>query len=257
MNKTILAVAAALGFTALPSVSFAQDASPLSFNVGAFTDYRYRGISQTRLKPAIQAGVDYAAPAGWYVGAWGSNIKWIKDGGGDAGIEIDFYGGYKGEIQKDFTYDVGFLTYQYPGHKLATSPNTNEIYGALTYGPATVKYSHSVSNLFGATDINGNGINSKNSGYFDLSATFEVSGITLVPHIGYQKVSKRSALSYTDYSLTASKDFSGFVLSAALVGADVKTVVNPTTLASGPAYSSPDGKNLGKAGLVLGIKKTF
>ncbi len=245
MKKTLIAVAAAIGFTALPSVSFAQDASPLSFNIGAFTDYRYRGISQTRLKPAIQGGFDYAAANGLYVGAWASNIKWIKDGGGDAAVEYDLYGGYKGEIQKDFTYDIGVLTYQYPGHKLATSPNTTEIYGALTYGPATAKYSHSVTNLFGFTD-------SKNSGYLDLSATFEVSGLTVVPHIGFQTVKKNSDFSYTDYSITVSKDFSGFLLSAAIVGTDTKSIGGV------PAYTSAaNGKDLGKAGLVLGVKKTF
>ncbi len=245
MKKTLIAVAAAIGFTALPSVSFAQDASPLSFNIGAFTDYRYRGISQTRLKPAIQGGFDYAAANGLYVGAWASNIKWIKDGGGDAAVEYDLYGGYKGEIQKDFTYDIGVLTYQYPGHKLATSPNTTEIYGALTYGPATAKYSHSVTNLFGFTD-------SKNSGYLDLSATFEVSGLTVVPHIGFQTVKKNSDFSYTDYSITVSKDFSGFLLSAAIVGTDTKSIGGVA------AYTSAaNGKDLGKAGLVLGVKKTF
>ncbi len=241
MKKTLIAVAAALGFTALPSVSFAEDAAPLTGNIGLFTDYRYRGISQTRFKPAVQVGVDYAAANGFYVGAWLSNIKWIKDAGGDANYELDLYGGYKGEIQKDFTYDVGFLRYQYPGTGAA---NTNEIYGALTYGPATIKYSHSLTNLFGTTD-------SKGSGYLDLSATFELSGITVAPHIGFQTVKKTSDASYTDYSLTVSKDFGGFVLSAALIGTDTKTVNG------GPAYVSPDGKNLGKAGLVLGVKKTF
>jgi uncharacterized protein (TIGR02001 family) len=250
MKKILIAVAVALGFTALPTVSFAEDAAPLSFNVGLFTDYRYRGISQTRLKPAVQAGVDYALPNGFYVGAWASNIKWIKDAKGDASVEIDLYGGYKGEIQKDFSYDVGVLTYQYPSNKLNPNANTTEIYGALTYGPATLKYSHSVTNLFGAT-INSVGINSKGSGYLDLSATFDAGGISIAPHVGYQRVSNGSDLSFTDFSLTASKDFSGFVLSAALVATDTKTVNG------GPAYSSPDGKNLGKAGLVLGVKKTF
>ena len=244
MKKTLLTLAAALAVTALPAVSFAED-SPLSFNIGAFTDYRYRGISQTRLKPAIQGGVDYALPAGFYVGAWASNIKWIKDiPGGDASVEIDLYGGYKGEIQKDFGYDIGVLTYQYPSNKLNPSANTTELYGALTFGPATLKYSHSVTNLFGFTD-------SKNSGYLDLSATFDVSGFSVTPHLGYQKVAKNSNSSYTDYSLTVSKDLSGFVLSAALVGADTKTI------AGIPAYPSPSGKDLGKAGLVLGVKKTF
>ena len=244
MKKILLTLAAALTVTALPSVSFAED-SPLSFNLGAFTDYRYRGISQTRLKPAIQGGVDYALPAGFYVGAWASNIKWIKDiPGGDAGVEIDLYGGYKGEIQKDLAYDIGVLTYQYPSNNLNPSANTTELYGALTFGPATLKYSHSVTNLFGFTD-------SKNSGYLDLSATFDVSGFSVTPHLGYQKVVKNSNASYTDYSLTVSKDLSGFVLSAALIGTDTKTI------AGKPAYPSPSGKDLGKAGLVLGVKKTF
>ena len=244
MKKTLLTLAAALAVTALPAVSFAED-SPLSFNIGAFTDYRYRGISQTRLKPAIQGGVDYALPAGFYVGAWASNIKWIKDiPGGDASVEIDLYGGYKGEIQKDFGYDIGVLTYQYPSNKLNPSANTTELYGALTFGPATLKYSHSVTNLFGFAS-------SKNSGYLDLSATFDVSGFSVTPHLGYQKVAKNSNSSYTDYSLTVSKDLSGFVLSAALIGTDTKTI------AGKPAYPSPSGKDLGKAGLVLGVKKTF
>lgn len=245
MNKALIAVAAALGFTALPSVSFAEDAAPLSFNIGAFTDYRYRGVSQTRLKPAVQGGFDYAAANGLYVGAWASNIKWIKDAGGDASVEIDLYGGYKGEIQKDLSYDIGVLTYQYPSNKLSPNANTTEIYGALTFGPATLKYSHGVTNLFGFA-------NSKNSGYLDLSATFDVSGFSVTPHLGYQKIAKNSDYSYTDYSLTVSKDVSGFVLSAAFVGADTKSIGGV------PAYYyAPSNKDLGKAGLVLGVKKTF
>jgi uncharacterized protein (TIGR02001 family) len=260
MNKTLLALASTLAIAALPQMASAQTAapaapaaapaeeaaSPLSFNVGLTSDYRYRGISQTRLKPAIQGGIDYALPAGFYIGAWASSIKWIKDAGGNASAEIDLYGGYKGEISKDLTYDVGVLTYQYPSNELATSANTTEIYGALTYGPATLKYSHSVSNLFGFAD-------SKNSGYLDLSATFDVgSGVQLIPHLGYQRVAHNSDFSYTDYSLTVGKDFSGFFVSAAVVGADTKSIGGIK------AYASPaNGKDLGKAGLVVAVKKTF
>ncbi|MEO8058689.1 MAG: TorF family putative porin [Burkholderiales bacterium] len=245
MNKTVLALAASLAFSALPTIAHAED-SPLSFNVGVFSDYRYRGISQTRLKPAVQAGVDYSIPGGFYVGAWASNIQWIKDAGGDANVEVDLYGGYKGEIAKDVSLDVGVLTYQYPRNHLSTSANTTEIYGAMSFGPATLKYSHSVSNLFGFTD-------SKNSGYLDASASFDVgSGVMLAPHVGYQKVAKNSDFSYTDYSLTVSKDFEGFVVSAAVVGASTKSI------AGVKAYASPaNGKDLGKTGLVVGVKKTF
>ena len=262
MNKTLLALASTLAITALPQLALAQtaapaapaaapapaepEASPLSFNIGLTSDYRYRGISQTRLKPAIQGGIDYAFSSGFYIGTWASSIKWIKDAGGDASAELDFYGGYKGEITKDLTYDVGVLTYQYPSNKLNPSTNTTEIYGALTYGPATLKYSHSVTNLFGFAD-------SKGSGYLDLSASFEVGpGIVLAPHVGYQRVAHGSDFSYTDYSFSVGKDFSGFFLSAAVVGADTKSI-NGTK-----AYASPaNGKDLGKAGLVVSVKKTF
>lgn len=241
MKKTLSILAAALGATALPSLVQAQD---LSFNVGLVSDYRYRGISQTRLKPAVQGGVDLGLPGGFYLGAWATNIKWIKDAGGDADIEIDVYGGYKTEIAKGLGLDVGVLTYVYPSNKLPTDANTTELYGALTFGPATLKYSHAVTDTLGNPD-------SKNSSYLDLSAGFEVwDGWTLTPHIGHQKIKgPTSAFStYTDYSLTASKDFSGFVVSAGLVGTD----------ADKGFYASPvNGKYLGKTSLVGGVKKTF
>jgi uncharacterized protein (TIGR02001 family) len=214
----------------------------VSFNIGATTDYRYRGISQSRLQPAVQGGVDFSQ-GGFYLGAWASTIKWIKDFGGDADVEIDLYGGYKGSISKDLSYDVGVLTYQYPSNKLDPSTNTTELYGAFTYGPATLKYSHAVTDTFGALD-------SKNSFYLDASGTFDVSGVTVVPHIGYQKIKGPFSgdATYTDYSITASKDFSGLLLSAAIVGTD----------ADKGFYASPaNGKFLGKTGVVVSVKYTF
>jgi uncharacterized protein (TIGR02001 family) len=235
MKKTsVLAALALATAAALPSLAYAD----VAFNAGVVTDYRYRGISQSRLKPAVQAGVDYTA-GGFYLGAWGSSIKWIKDAGGDADIELDLYGGYKGEIVKDLAYDVGLLTYQYPSNKLNPSANTTELYGGLTFGPVTAKYSHSTTNLFGFA-------NSKRSGYLDINATFDVMGFSVTPHIGRQTVKNNGAFSYTDVSLTVSKDIgNGIVLSA--------TAVDTNTA----AYVGPGGKDLGKAGLVLGAKINF
>jgi len=254
MNKTLLALASSLVIAALPQLALAQtaapaapaepEASPLSFNVSVTTDNRYRGISQSRLKPAIQGGVDYALPGGFYVGAWASSIKWIKDAGGGASAEVDLYGGYKGEITKDLTYDVGVLTYQYPKNDLATSANTTEIYGALTYGPATLKYSHSLTNLFGFAD-------SKNSSYLELAASFDLgNGISVAPHIGHQKVSGsgNGVYSYTDYSLGVTKDYgNGVAISATVYGTDADKAL----------YVTPSGKFTGKNGLVLGLKYSF
>lgn len=243
IKKTQLIVLAAL---AMSGAAFAQTKAPepdytFSYNVGAVTDYRYRGISQSRLNPALQGGIDFAHKSGFYLGTWASSIKWVKDGGGDAPAEIDLYGGYKASYN-DIAYDIGVLTYQYPGHKLPVSPNTTELYAAGTVGPATLKYSHSVTNLFGFSD-------SKNSGYLDLSANFDLGNSwSVTPHIGHQWVKHNSGFSYTDYSVTLGKDFgNGLSASAALVGTD----------ASSGAYVSPAGKNLGKSGLVLGVKYSF
>jgi uncharacterized protein (TIGR02001 family) len=211
----------------------------LSFNVGAVTDYRYRGISQSRLKPALQGGADFAHKSGFYLGTWASTIKWVKDGGGDANMEVDLYGGYK------FTagpvgLDVGALRYLYPNSNLPISPNTTELYVAGTWGPATLKYSHATTNLFGFA-------NSKRSGYLDLSATFDLgNGFSLTPHIGHQKVKNNSPFSYTDYSVALGYDFgNGLTASATLVDTDNNN------------YLAPNGKNLGKAGVVLGVKYGF
>lgn len=217
----------------------------LSYNLGVVTDYRYRGISQSRLKPALQGGADFVHKSGLYAGTWFSTIKWVKDAGASRGsVEIDLYGGYKGAITKDIGFDIGALYYHYLRNNLDplpgfVNPNTTELYGALTYGPATLKYSHGITEIFGFP-------NSSGSGYLDLSATFDLgSGWGLTPHIGHQRVKNSSAASYTDYAVTLSKDLgSGFSASAALVGTDANRGV----------YFTPGGKFTGKTGVVLGLK---
>lgn len=252
IKKTLISLAAATVLGTAPQWSLAEDApaaSPLSFNLGVVSDYRYRGISQSRLNPALQGGADYAFASGAYLGTWASTIQWIKDaGGGNAPLEWDLYGGVKGEIAKDFSYDVGGLAYVYLNNKLgdvagAANANTFEIYGALTYGVFTAKYSHAVTNLFGFVD-------SKNSNYLEAAASFDLgSGWSLAPHVGHQSVKGiASAASYTDYSLTLGKDLgNGVTLSLAAVGTDADKTV----------YFTPAGKFTGKNSLVLGAKYSF
>jgi uncharacterized protein (TIGR02001 family) len=212
----------------------------VSFNAAVTSDYRYRGISQSRLDPALQGGADYTNnPTGLYAGTWLSSIKWIKDAGGDDNVEWDIYGGKRGNITGDITYDVGGLYYFYPSNSLPTNANTFELYGQLGYGPAYIKYSHSLTNLFGTAS-------SRGSGYLDIGANVDVgSGFTLNLHAGHQEVRHNGAYSYTDYKIGATKDLG--VCSVAL--AYFKANTN--------AYLSPASKNLGKSGAVLTVSKTF
>jgi uncharacterized protein (TIGR02001 family) len=277
MKKSALATVAVLAAVGGPAIAFADDApaaapaaeaSPLTFNVGAVSDYRYRGISQTKLRPAVQGGADYAAGP-IYVGTWLSTISWVKDsmkiynnaGAGTTGfvpveekgapVEWDLYGGTKGDIIKDtLSYDVGVLAYVYVGEKFhqigMANPDTGEFYGALTYGVFTGKVSVSATPLFGVPK-------SKGSQYYDLSANFDLgTGFTLTPHAGFQNVtgsfSKTNNVSYSDYSLTLGKDFGkGLSASLQVVATDADKVW----------YSTSGGKFTGRTGVVAGVKYSF
>ena len=258
MNKNQLRFLAASALTVCSLQVLADEpASPLSFNVGVATEYRYRGLAQSSFKPALQGGADYASPSGYYIGAWGSTIDWIKDDGKTAGantgstnVEIDLYGGYKGTAANGMGFDFGLLQYYYPGNKYsaitgAANANTTEAYGALTVGVVTVKYSHSLTNLFGFG-------NSKGSGYLDMTATFDLgNGWSLAPHVGRQNIKGTNSIySYSDVSITVGKDL-GKGLSASLMGVVTSNQNNWLT------STDHNQKSKGKAAAVAGLKYTF
>lgn len=105
-------------------------------NVGAFSDYMFRGISQSA-DPAVQGGLDYATDFGLYVGTWASNISF---GGG---TEQDIYLGYAGKAG-DIGFDVGSIYYWYPEEdEVSAELSTVEFYAGLSFGPVGVKYYYS------------------------------------------------------------------------------------------------------------------
>jgi uncharacterized protein (TIGR02001 family) len=234
----------AVALSSFSSLSYAGDApaSPhtVTANVGLYSQYIYRGMTQTKEKPAIQGGFDYSHASGFYLGTWGSNISWLEDAGVATGasLELDIYGGYKGTAG-DLGYDVGLLQYWYPGHYAAgaTKANTTEAYGALSYGMFTGKLSVVVSDgLFGVPDERG-------SWYLDLGANVPLSeGLTLNAHVGRQAFDAANA-SYTDWKLGLTKD---------LGNGWSGTIFYTDTNAKKAVYS-----DLGDAHLVVGVSRSF
>ena len=112
-----MALAAILAMGSAAAQQPAAPASPhtVTANIGLFSQYVFRGLTQTDRDPALQGGFDYSHASGFYLGTWASNISWLKDGNlynGGGSLEWDFYGGLKGPIGKsDFTYDVGLAYY--------------------------------------------------------------------------------------------------------------------------------------------------
>jgi uncharacterized protein (TIGR02001 family) len=275
-KKTTLALAiSALAGGALaqsaPAPAPEPEKSPITANVTVVNDYRYRGISQSNFNPAIQGGFDYAHESGFYIGNWNSSISWITDQYGpvvggpikSAPIEMDFYAGFKKElIAPGFASDIGVLQYYYPisgvvDTSLFKNFNTTEIYAAqnFTVGPLTgfVKFSYAVTTLFGFYGSTG-------SNYADLTVNYDTGiwGITANAHVGQQTfagnnaagVSNSSLYTYTDWKLGLTKDFGGGLsLSAAYVDTNAKSA-NWT-------YPATSSKNLGGAGAVVALTKTF
>ena len=268
MRKSLLSLAV-LSTLAVPALSFADEAAPVvapaaeaapvntvAYNVGLYSQYIFRGLTQTANKPAIQGGVDYTNISGFYLGTWASNVSWLEDaalGGHTSGyknssLELDLYGGYRGAI-KDVAYDVGLLQDVYPGTPNAgiARAETTEVYGALTYKWVTAKLSVAVSDkVFGI-------VNASGTYYADITANYPVTDtITATVHVGRQDYSGsgNDVNSYTDWKIGASKAFANGVT----VGA-YYTDTNAKVSAYGPTVYS--GGNIADAQGTIYVQKTF
>lgn len=180
-------------------------------NMTITSDYRFRGISQTQNAPAIQGGVDYSNASGLYVGNWNSSVSSQLYTNG-AGMESDLYAGFKKEVMKDVTVDVGSMNYFYPRATNSTSStnfDTNELYAGVSYKDLiTAKYSQSLSDYFGTA-------NSKNSSYTQADVAMPIAGkLVAVAHVGRTNVNRSATLNYTDYNVGVVYDLQGWAIGA-------------------------------------------
>jgi uncharacterized protein (TIGR02001 family) len=258
MRKTIIA-SAVIGILSVPAVAFAEDApaatpSPFTGNMNFASEYLYRGIAQTRGNPALQGGFDYAHSSGAYIGTWASNISWISDTNtGSVSLEWDVYGGYKGTAGP-IGYDVGVLTYNYPGANKPTGAarqDTQEVYAAVTWDFLTFKYSYSMGSLFGWTQTD-DGSKTKGSGYAEVNVAFDVgNGFGLAGHVGHQTVKGRSTASYSDLKVGITKDFGVGVVGLGM------TTTNAKDSCSAVEDYCFGGYGAGKTRAYLTFGKTF
>ncbi|SFF58271.1 conserved hypothetical protein [Fontimonas thermophila] len=134
----------------------------VSVNVGAVSEYIFRGIPQTG-GSAVQGGIDYAHDSGFYVGTWASNI------GFGGGTEQDLYAGFGGEVG-GVSYDARITYYWYPEEdEVSAELSTLEFGFTVGYGPVSLGYSYADENNFFIGDGNG-----KEAGYLQLSGSFPI-----------------------------------------------------------------------------------
>jgi uncharacterized protein (TIGR02001 family) len=239
MKKVLLTLLLAVGAT----VAHAE----VTGNLGLTSDYRFRGISQSQNAPAVQGGVDYAHSSGFYVGNWNSSVSSQLYTNG-SGVESDLYAGWKKDIYKGLTLDVGSYNYFYPRAKVAgTGSNfdTYEGYVGLGYGPVAVKYNRTLGNGYFGT------ANAKGTQYYQADLALPlVSKVSLLAHVGHTNVANQSNGDYTDYNVGLGYDLEGWNLAA-------KYYTNTGTNSAFQAANTVNGQKLYKNAAVVSVSKAF
>jgi uncharacterized protein (TIGR02001 family) len=246
MKKVLLALLAIAGFTA----AHAQ----VSGNLSLTSDYRFRGISQSQNAPAVQGGVDYAHSSGLYIGNWNSSVSSQVYTNG-AGVESDLYAGYKKDIYKGLTLDIGSYNYFYPratAARTGSNFDTYEAFVGLSYGPVSAKYSQTLGNGYFGT------VNAKNTNYTqaDIAQSFEplsakLKDLSFLAHFGRTNVANSSTLDYNDINVglgyALPKDWS----------VNAKYYTNSSMTSTFQTANNVNGQKLYKNAIVATLTKTF
>jgi uncharacterized protein (TIGR02001 family) len=135
VNTAIKTGLLAAAISLSPFAAFAEESSnPLpgtfSGNIALTNNYMFRGVTQTTNNAAVQGGFDWDTGMGLHFGTWASSLNFSD--GNNATTEVDLYGGYGGKID-NFSYDVGFMYYWYPGATSAAQYDFWEVYGKAGY----------------------------------------------------------------------------------------------------------------------------
>lgn len=208
------------------------------------SDYRFRGISQTDLHPAVQGTFSLNHKSGFYATWWGSSIDdYIANG---AQAENDLIVGYQKSINKTTTINGGVLYYWYPGNHGATTDFAEPFFSvAEAFGPLTAKATVNYAPKQKALSV-GNG--SEDNLYLagDLAYAIPKSPLSLTAHLGhtwgpsYLSIGKE----YTDWNIGAA--FTKGPLSVGVQYVDTNK-----------ASYSPHGHNISGSGVVGSIGVAF
>lgn len=236
-----------------PAAPAAPEPTPehtFATKLSVYSEYEFRGISQTSEKPALQLNLDYSHSSGLYAGLFLTNIKWLKDTAKSAGsntrggTELDLFIGFKKEVIPDITLDVGYLRYEYPRSKdffNNPSVNTDELWFGAGWKFISAKVSYTLSDAFGFVDSEG-------STFAELNVAYPLTEkLTLTGQVAKAKFKNNSTFDYTVYKLGGAYDFGdGWAAGAYYKDTDAEDA----------AYTVL-GKNWGKARVVGFVSKTF
>lgn len=205
----------------------AQDADPsVTFTGSAalVSNYTFRGISQTTNDPAIQAGINMAAPSGIYAGIWGSSVNFgeaeslvaAADGGH---TELDLIGGIRPTLGP-LALDLGAVWYTYPGSDSDLNYSFWEF--ALGASHAFPNFSLGAKVAYSPDFFAGSGTGVYFGG--NLAVPIPSTTLSLTGSVGKQNIETNTAFGtpdYMDWSAGATVGLMGLTFGAVAVGTDL------------------------------------
>jgi uncharacterized protein (TIGR02001 family) len=224
--------ALALALSAGPALAQdATDAPASDFTItgtaALTTDYRFRGISQSNEKLAVQGGATLTHSSGVYGSFWASSIDDYVAAGADA--ELDLIAGYSKTVD-GVTVDGGILYYVYASAAKGVNTDFFEPYisAKYTYGPVTGKVGATYAwkqHAINAGAFTGNERDDNLYVYGELSGAVPNTPIAVTGHLGYSH--GRSLLTfgqkdYLDWNLTGTYTYKNLTFGVTYVDTDVK-----------------------------------
>jgi uncharacterized protein (TIGR02001 family) len=202
----------------------------LTFNLGANTDYEFRGVSQTDNHGSVFGGADATILGIGYAGVWLSNVDFLNG----TNMEYDIYAGIK-PVFGPVTVDFGVIRYGYTDQPSAPKETYYEwkVAPSMAVGPATVGLAYFYSDdFFGETG---------KAEYYEINGSMPIgkTPFSVSAALGHQEVV--GPFDYNTWNLGL-----GYALSSH-VGFDLR-------------YWDTDEHSFGriyKSKLVFGIKATF
>ena len=197
----------------------AEDACcKLSGIVAVTSDYRFRGISESALQPALQAEVEAEVGDDFYVGAWGSRVD-FKDNQ-NTSVELELYGGKEFDLEAA-ELNVEAYYYAFPNHHLPAGGERYSFFEGIAtlsheWDWLTVKGTFAWSPNFSGGTGNAwyaaGGISVPLTDWLSLNGTFGVQAVALWDH------RSASGFPYTHWDAGVTARWKQFSLDLGLVG---------------------------------------
>lgn len=226
MHTGLLASAVLAGAVSIAAPALADDptappsAITITGSAGVWSQYRFRGISQSNNRPVFQGSATVSHPSGFYLSAWGSSASAGNSTVNIGGTEIDVYGGYAHALGRTgVTFDGGLYGYIYPG---APAGNYYEVYGSLakTYGPVTGKVGVNVAPDQKVFDYY-SGTNYNVYVYGELGFAVPGTAFSVHSHVGHTGGGFDYTKDYIDYAVGVSYRWKALTFDVSGVGTNV------------------------------------